>query len=207
MLARRLRLPYLDTGAMYRAVGLKAKQEGILLPITDTARVAALAARCKIDLATEPEGFAVRLDGQDVSQEIRLPEVSLYASAVSSIPEVRRLMVARQRELGARSGGVLEGRDIGTRVFPETPFKFFLTASEGERARRRCEELARRGTPQPLEAVLEEMRKRDRDDSTRPDSPLTCDESYVRIETDGLTPEEIVEAISRRISGAPGPGP
>lgn len=199
LLARRLGLPYLDTGAMYRAIGLKAFRAGVALPIPDPGRVAELAAACRIDLSTDAEGTSVWLDGEDVTAEIRKPEISLYASAVSAIPEVRRLLVARQREIGATRGGVLEGRDIGTRVFPETPHKFFLTASEEVRARRRHEELLRRGTPQPYGNVLTEMRGRDRADSSREDSPLSCDDSYVRIDTEKLTPESIVDLMAGRI--------
>jgi CMP/dCMP kinase len=201
LLARRLELPYLDTGAMYRAVGLKASRAGVPLPIADPSRVAELAAGSRIDLSTEADGTTVWLDGEDVTEAIRRPEISLYASAVSAIPEVRRLMVARQREIGESRGGVVEGRDIGTRVFPETPHKFFLTASEEERARRRHRELAGRGTPEPYEKVLAEMRGRDRADSTRKDSPLSFDETYCRIESDGKTPEEIADRIAARITG------
>ncbi len=207
MLARRLALPYLDTGAMYRAIGLKASREGVPLPIPDPDRVAAIAASCRIDLSTDAEGTSVWLDGEDVTAEIRRPEISLYASAVSAIPEVRRLLVARQREIGARRGGVLEGRDIGTRVFPETPHTFFLTASEEERARRRHGELLRRGSPEPYEKVLAEMRGRDRADSSREDSPLACDETYLKIDTEGLAPEKIVELMAERILRRSGGAP
>jgi cytidylate kinase len=199
MVAGRLGLPYLDTGAMYRAVGLLAFRRGVPLPIADPKAVARLAAQASIDLSTSPEGTTVWLDGEDVSTAIREPAISLYASAVSAIPEVRRLLVGRQREIARERGGVLEGRDIGTKVFPETPFKFFLTAGERERARRRFEELHRRGSEQPYEKVLEEMRRRDRDDSARADSPLTRDDSYVLIESDGVAPEEIVSRIVRKV--------
>lgn len=206
LLARRLDLPYLDTGAMYRAVGLRAARTGIPLPIPDPSRVAELSGSCRIDLSTDADGTSVWLDGEDVTEAIRRPEISLYASAVSAIPEVRRRMVARQREIAATRGGVLEGRDIGTRVFPETPHKFFLTASEEERARRRHRELALRGTPEPYDKVFDEMRGRDHADSTRQDSPLSCDDSYFRIDSGGQTPEEIVALMAERVSGRSGPG-
>jgi cytidylate kinase len=206
MVARRLGLPYLDTGAMYRAVGLQAERRGIPLPIPDPGEVARIASAATIDLSTSPDGTTVWLDGEDVSAGIREPRISLYASAVSAIPEVRRLLVARQREIARERGGVLEGRDIGTKVFPETPFKFFLTAAEDERARRRFEELRRRGTGEPYEKVLEEMRRRDRDDSSRPDSPLAIDDTYVLLRSDGLAPEDVVDRILRKVeeSGASG---
>ena len=197
LLAARLGLPYLDTGAMYRAVGLLARERGMDIPIADAQAVADLAARSRIDLTTSPEGTSVSIDGRDVSRAIRAPEISLYASAVSAIPAVRRLLVARQREIGGERGGVIEGRDIGTRVFPETPYKFFLTATEEERARRRHAELLERGLSEPYEKVLEEMRRRDRDDSARADSPLKMTEGHIRIDSDGRSPEEIAAEVLR----------
>jgi len=193
--ARALGLPYLDTGAMYRAVGLAARRAGVPLPIRDPRDVEKLARARTIGLSASPEETVVILDGEDVSRAIREPEISLYASAVSAIPEVRRVLVARQREIGASTGGVLEGRDIGTRVFPDTPYKFFLTASEEERARRRYEELRSRGSGDPFEKVLAEMRRRDRDDSSRPDSPLKCDETYIRIDSGGISAEQVISRI------------
>ena len=199
MLARALGLPYVDTGAMYRAVGLAARRVGIALPIGEPDRVVALAEALSLDLVTSPDGTRVRLDGEDVTDAIRQPEISLYASAVSAIPGVRRRLVARQREIAASAGGVLEGRDIGTRVFPSTPHKFFLTASESERARRRWKELQARGVEEPFEKVLSEMHGRDEADSRRADSPLTCDETYMVVESEGRTPAEIVESIEHAI--------
>lgn len=207
MVAARLGLPYLDTGAMYRAVGLLAYRRGVPLPIPDPAAVAGLAAAASIDLSTSPDGTTVWLDGEDVSAAIREPRISLYASAVSAIPDVRRLLVARQREIGHARGGVVEGRDIGTKVFPETPWKFFLTADEGERARRRHEELLRRGVEEPYEKVLEEMRVRDRNDSSRPDSPLTREGGYEVLESDGVGPEEITRRILARVEAGEPSGP
>jgi len=199
MVARRLDLPYLDTGAMYRAVGLRVERAGIPLPLPDPAAVARIASAASIDLSTSPEGTMVWLDGEDVSRQIREPRISLYASAVSAIPEVRRLLVARQREIARERGGVLEGRDIGTKVFPDTPFKFFLTAAEEVRARRRFEELCLRGAGETYGKVLEEMRRRDRDDSSRADSPLSLDATYVLVESDGLSAGEVVDRILRKV--------
>lgn len=203
LVAGRLGLPYLDTGAMYRAVGLLAFRRGIPLPIPEPDAVGRLAEGAAIDLSTAPDGTTVWLDGEDVSSAIREPRISLYASAVSAIPAVRRRLVARQREIGLARGGVVEGRDIGTKVFPETPFKFFLTADERERARRRHEELRRRGVDEPFEKVLAEMRVRDRDDSARPDSPLSRDDTYELLESDGVPPEEIARRIVARVLGGP----
>jgi len=194
-LAARLGVPYIDTGAMYRAVGLAARERGIGLPIPDPEAVAAIPAAARIELVPSPDGNRVLLDGRDVSEAIREPEISLYASAVSAIPAVRRALVAEQQRMGRERGGVMEGRDIGTRVFPDTPFKFFLTADPAIRAERRARELAARGTPQAYEEVLRDMEKRDRDDGSRADSPLTLDDRYVLIDSSGKPLEAVVAEI------------
>jgi cytidylate kinase len=201
-LALRLGVPYIDTGAMYRAVGLAAKERGVPLPVPDPERVAAIAEAARLDLTTSPEGSRILLDGRDVSAEIRQPEISLYASAVSAIPAVRRVLVREQQRLGRSQGGVMEGRDIGTHVFPETPHKFFLTASADVRAGRRTRELAERGTPEPYEKVLREMQKRDRDDGSRADSPLTYDGRYVLVDSSGRPVEEVVAEIEEKVRKA-----
>ncbi len=201
-LAGRLRVPYIDTGAMYRAVGVAAERAGVKLPIEDREAVARIAEASRIELVPSPEGNRVLLDAEDVSAQIRRPEISLYASAVSAIPAVRRTLVAQQQRLGRERGGVLEGRDIGTKVFPETPYKFFLTADPAERARRRTRELAERGTPRPFEEVLREMEKRDRDDGSRADSPLTLDSRYTPIDSTGRDVTAVVDEIERRVRGA-----
>jgi CMP/dCMP kinase len=201
-LAARLGVPYIDTGAMYRAVGLAAREKGIRLPVTDPAAVASLAAAARIELVPAPDGNRILLDGRDVSEAIREPEISLYASAVSAIPAVRRSLVAEQQRLGRERGGVMEGRDIGTRVFPDTPFKFFLTADTAVRAGRRAAELEARGTPQPYEEVLRDMEKRDRDDGSRADSPLTLDGRYVLIDSTERPLEAVVAEIEGRVRQA-----
>lgn len=203
-LAKRLGVPYIDTGAMYRALGLAVRDRGVMLPISGPAAVRAVEAvadqvRIDLDLDLAPGETRVRLDGRDVSAEIRLPEISLYASAVSAIPAVRPRLVAAQRRLAARRGGVLEGRDIGTHVFPDTPHKFFLTAPVEVRAERRARELALRGTPQPADVVRAEIESRDRADSTRADSPLTLDERYVVVDTGRRSVDEVVEELESRI--------
>ena len=198
-LAERLRVPYIDSGAMYRAIGLAVRDRGIPLPIEDEGAVAAIAGSVRLGIELSAEGNRISLDGRDVTEEIRQPEISLYASAVSAIPAVRRLLVTEQQRLGRAAGGVMEGRDIGTKVFPETPFKFFLTAPAAVRAERRTRELALRGTPQPYEEVLADMKKRDRDDSTRADSPLTLDGSYAVIDSSGRDVDDIVAEMEGRI--------
>ncbi len=192
-LARRLGIPYLDTGAMYRAVGLLTERSGVTLPIADPDRVVALASGADVRVTGMAGDARTYLDGEDVSAEIRRPSISLYASAVSAIPGVRRQLASFQRRLALSGGGVLEGRDIGTKVVPETPAKFFLDASLEVRARRRNLELDAKGRPEPYEKVRGEMEARDLADSTRSDSPLRCDESYVRVDTSNLTPGEVVE--------------
>lgn len=193
----RLGIPYLDTGAMYRAVGLAARNRGLSLPIRDPFAVVALAESLDLDVNPTPDATRVVLDGRDVTEEIRAPEISLYASAVSAIPGVRRLMVGEQQRMGRRYGGVLEGRDIGTKVFPETPHKFFLTAPAAVRAARRTRELDQRGTPQPFEQVLAEIERRDLGDSSRAESPLTLDDRYVVIDSGDKSPEEVISEMER----------
>jgi len=194
-LAAGLGIPYLDTGAMYRAIGLLARREGIPLPIAEPDRVGELSEAADVRVTGTGGDVRTLLDGEDVSEQIRQPEVSLYASAVAAIPRVRRRLAARQRELALSGGGVLEGRDIGTKVVPEATAKFFLTARPEIRARRRFEELVRKGTPQDLDSVRTEMEARDEADSTRADSPLTCDETYLVVDTSDLGPEEVAERL------------
>jgi len=201
-LARRLEVPYIDTGAMYRAIGLAASRAGVGLPIADPEEVARIAEAVRVELAATPDGNRVLLDGEDVSEAIRLPEISRYASAVSAIPAVRRMLVAHQQCLGRESGGVLEGRDIGTKVFPDTPFKFFVTADTVVRALRRTRELAQRGTPQAYERVLAEMEQRDADDWSRADSPLTLDDRYVLVDTSAKPVEAVVAEIENAVRTA-----
>jgi cytidylate kinase len=198
MVAQRLGVPYIDTGAMYRAIGLAARERGVSLPIEDPAGVARLAESLSIGIRTGPE-MRVFLNGSDVTTAIREPEISRYASAVSAIPGVRRKLVAEQRRLAAESGGVMEGRDIGTKVFPETPHKFFLTAPLAVRAERRAAELESRGTPQDHSRVLAEMEKRDFDDASRSESPLTCDETYVLVDSGDRDASTVAAEIERRV--------
>ena len=202
-LADRLGVPYIDTGAMYRAVGLSVRAAGHALPLTSPDAVTAIADSVRIELVPDPRGARVLLNGRDVTEEIREPVISLYASAVSAIPGVRRRLVSEQQRLGRLRGGVMEGRDIGTRVFPDAPFKFFLTAPPAVRALRRALELARRGRPEPYEKVLAEMETRDRDDATREDSPLTLDDRYILVDTEGFTPDGVVESLAKRVAQGP----
>lgn len=198
LVAEKLGIPHIDTGAMYRALALKATREGI--GYKDAENLERLAAQTTIDFVPGTRPPRVLLDGQDVSGEIRTPEISMAASTVSSVPAVRRVLVTMQQELGRRSGGVLEGRDIGTKVFPGTPHKFFLAARPEVRAERRYKELTERGDRVVREEVAREMAVRDEQDSTRADSPLTCDETYARIDTSDMTIDQVVDAIVSQVS-------
>ena len=192
LVAHELAIPHIDTGAMYRAIGLAATRRGV--DVRDGEALERLAAHTSIEfIPGDPP--RVLLDGDDVTHLIRTPDISMAASHVSAIPGVRRVLVRLQQDLGHRSGGVLEGRDIGTKVFPETPHKFFLTARPEVRARRRYEELIGKGQEAEFESVLADSLRRDEQDSSRPDSPLTHDESYAIIDTSDLSIAEVVEKI------------
>jgi len=198
LLAQRLGVPFLDTGAMYRAIGLKVLESGA--DPRDRTRVLALSDAADVRLGRRADGsFEVLLDGQAVESRIRTPEVSEATSTISIYPEVRQRMVRLQRETATQFGAVLEGRDIGTRVFPETPYKFFLDARADVRFRRRFEEIRTAGRPVVYADVEDEISRRDQRDSTRPDSPLTRDDSYVLIDSSDLSAEEVVERMARII--------
>ena len=192
MLARKLGLLYLDTGSMYRAVALAVLESSV--NATDDIAVGSLASRVDIDLAGDPDSLRVTLDGQDVTKQIRSEEVTHMSSVVSTIPAVRRAMVERQREMGRR-GAVLNGRDIGTVVFPDADVKFFLTASPEERAQRRFIEGQAMDSKVSLEETLAEMNERDRRDSTRSDSPLKIPEDAIVIDSTGLSTLQVFEQM------------
>jgi cytidylate kinase len=192
LVARELHLPHIDTGAMYRAIALAAVRRGI--DVHDAAALEELASQSHIAFVPG-ERPRVLLEGEDITSFIRTPEISMAASHVSAAPGVRRVLVQLQQELGRSSGGVLEGRDIGTKVFPETPHKFFLTARPEVRARRRHDELTAKGQTVDYETVLAEAVQRDRQDSTRADSPLTYDDTYTVVDTSDLTIDEVVGEI------------
>jgi cytidylate kinase len=192
LVAHELNVPHIDTGAMYRAIGVAAIRGGI--DTRDAAALEALAAAATIEFVPgDPP--RVLLEGEDITSLIRTPEISMAASNVSAVPAVRRVLVRLQQELGRRNGGVLEGRDIGTKVFPETPHKFFLTARPEVRAERRYAELVARGQPADYDSVLADSMLRDTQDSTRADSPLTWDESYTVIDTSDLSIPDVVTEI------------
>lgn len=192
MLARALNLLYIDTGSMYRAVAL-ATLETALDPANIEA-VTALAHRVDIKLEGDPDSLRVWLDGIDVTERIREDDITAMSSIVSSIPGVRRAMVARQREIGKR-GAVMNGRDIGTVVFPDADIKFFLDAAPEERAARRFIEDKQVNPCATLEQTLAEINERDRRDSTRADSPLKIADDAIVIDSTGLSIEAVLNCM------------
>ncbi|HYN25905.1 MAG TPA: (d)CMP kinase [Pyrinomonadaceae bacterium] len=188
MLARELDLLYIDTGSMYRAVALAVMESSV--NSNDDVAVGSLAARVSIDLRGDPDSMEVTLEGRDVTEAIRSEEVTHFSSIISAIPEVRRAMVERQREMGKR-GAVLNGRDIGTVVFPDADVKFFLTALPQERAQRRFVEERVQDPDVDFEETFVDMTERDHRDSTRSDSPLRIAENAVVIESTGLSIDEV----------------
>jgi cytidylate kinase len=192
MLARALNLLYIDTGSMYRAVALAVMESSV--NSNDDLAVGSLAARVDIDLAGDPDSLTVTLEGRDVTDEIRSEGVTEMSSIVSTIPQVRRAMVKRQRELGLR-GAVLNGRDIGTVVFPDADVKFFLTAVPQERAERRFNEERAQDLKSNFEETFADMVERDRRDETRADSPLKVADDAIVVDSTGLSIEEVFEKM------------
>ena len=189
-LAGRLGFLYIDTGAMYRAVALWARRLGVAWD--DAARLEQLARESRIELG--PDG-RVSLNGEDVSEAIRDPEISEGASRVSAIPGVRRALVEKQQQMGRQASVVMEGRDIGTVVFPEAEVKIYLDATPEERARRRMKDLAARGVAADFAQVLEEMKRRDQRDSTRADSPLRQAPYAIYVDSTGMSEDEVEQAL------------
>lgn len=197
-LAKRLRLPMLNTGAMYRAVALQAQEEAV--DPSDRKAMRRLVREIDLELRTDGEGgVEVLLRGEPVGQRIRNPEISEAASLVSSHSSVRKRMVELQRIFAKRGGAVLEGRDIGTVVFPDTPFKFFLDARAEVRAERRHRELVAAGRGSTVDEVQRDLEARDERDRSREDSPLVKDETHFEIDSSDLLPAEIVERMVGRI--------
>ncbi|HZN05962.1 MAG TPA: (d)CMP kinase [Pyrinomonadaceae bacterium] len=196
MLARALNLLYIDTGSMYRAIAL-AVIEASMDP-SDKEAVTELAQRMDINLEGDPDSLKVLLSGRDVTEQIRSEIVTATSSIVSSIPGVRRAMVARQREMGKR-GAVLNGRDIGTVVFPDADMKFFLTASPEKRAERRFQEDLATNSSVTLAQTLTEMIERDRRDSTRADSPLKIADDAIVIDSTGLSIDETFAELMKHV--------
>ena len=188
MLARELGLLYIDTGSMYRAVALAVIESTV--NETDDDAVGSLAERIDIDLTGDPDSLRVTLNGLDVSDRIRDEDVTNISSIISTIPAVRRAMVKRQRELGAR-GAVMNGRDIGTVVFPNAAVKFFLDAAIEERAERRLAEEREHNPAATYEETLADITERDRRDTTRADSPLVAADDAIVVDSTGMPIDDV----------------
>ena len=196
-LAKELGFTYLDTGAMYRALALKVLREGI--DIGNDGMLTELIGSTEIDLVETGGKLRVLLDGEDVSELIRTPEVSQMASKASALKTVRRWMLVLQRALGQRGDVVAEGRDIGTVVFPDAEVKIYLDASAQERARRRVEELRRAGRQVSLDETLREMVERDKRDSERDLAPLCKADDAVAIDSSALDAEALAQTVMQEI--------
>lgn len=196
--AKKLSILHVDTGAIYRTIGYAAFARG--LNAKDESQIAPLLKTIRIDMAFDEAGRQkMLLDGKDVSREIRLPEISMYASNVSALPCVRAYLLEMQRDIARKRSVIMDGRDIGTVVLPDADLKIYLTASAEERARRRCLELSERGTPEPYEAVLREINERDEQDMHRAIAPLREAADAVRLDTSALNVDESEQALLKLI--------
>lgn len=197
LLAERLKVRFLDTGAMYRAVALAVLKAST--DENDLTAVTAIANASKIQFVDE----RLLLNSDDVSAEIRSPEVTAVSSIIASYPGVRHRLVELQREIGNVGSMVTEGRDQGTVVFPHAEHKFFVTANLEARARRRQREMAHKGVTQPISVVMDQLRQRDERDETRAHAPMKPAENAVVIDTSDLTIAQVVETLVRRIQSSP----
>lgn len=191
--ARRLGIEYIDTGAMYRALGLKLLERGVAMDDEETVRK--VLAETEIDF----RAGSIFLDGQAVEHLIRTPEVSMAASACSALPFVREKLVALQQQLGARKSVVMDGRDICAVVFPGARFKYFITASDEERAKRRYRELLEKGEQTTFDEVLAAIRARDHNDMTRAASPLVKAADAEEIDTTGMSIDQVTDYICDQV--------
>ena len=201
-LAKRLGYLYIDTGAMYRVVALKVKEKALVLG--DESKLYALVSSLHITFVEKSKETAVLCNGKNVTKAIRSPEMSRLASDVSKKKVVREALVRKQREMAMGGGVVLEGRDIGTVVFPDAEIKFYLDANMEERGRRRFKELVEKGMKVDFNDTLEEVRKRDDNDMNRGISPLRKAEDAFSIDSTGRTVEEIVEEMASRVKARQG---
>lgn len=197
--AKKLGFIYVDTGALYRTVGVNALRKGI--DPKDADKVKATLDDIDVSLGFVDGSQHVFLNGEDVSEEIRLPASSMAASAVSAIPEVREFLLSLQRDIAKKNNCLMDGRDIGTVILPDAEYKFFFTASAEIRADRRCKELKEKGIPADYETVLSEIKERDYNDSHRETAPLKQADDAVLIDSSYMTIEEAVDKIVSYIKG------
>jgi cytidylate kinase len=190
LIAKNLGINYIDTGAMYRAITYKCIKEDI--DVNDIQRVVDLCSRTDVDFVDN----YIYLDGQRLNEEIRTLQVSSRVSDVAKIPQVREFLLEKQREIGKRSDVILDGRDVGTHIFPNAKYKFFLNASAQERGRRRYQELIDKGQSVVLEEIIEDIKKRDYIDSTREVAPLVKADDAIEVDTTSMTIDQVVTYIS-----------
>jgi cytidylate kinase len=200
LLAKRLGFTHIDTGALYRGVGLLAKEKNV--PLDNEKAVVDAARGVRFEFKLTEAGNTLHLDGRNVGSAIRAEEVGSAASLVSALPGVRALLLGLQRELGAQGAVVLEGRDIGTVVFPEAEVKIFLTASIEARAQRRAEELKAKGQSADFNQVKEEMARRDRQDSTRAIAPLKQAPDALLVDTSGMPIDSVLDRLESIVRDA-----
>ena len=192
-----LSIVYVDTGALYRTIGLAVQRRGITMD--DAAGILSVLPEIRVELVYRDGSQRVLLDGEDVSGLIRTPEISMYASKVSALPEVRAFLLDLQRNMARENSVVMDGRDIGTVILPDAEVKIFLTASDEKRAERRWLELCEKGEQVTVEEVLSDMRRRDAQDSARAVAPLRQADDAVLVDTSELTLEESIQAVLRVI--------
>ena len=195
--AAKLGYVYVDTGAMYRSIGLAVCRRGIAGE--DTAGIIATLPEIAIQLTYQDGAQHVLLNGEDVAEAIRTPEISYYASKVSAVPEVRRFLLETQRNMAKNGNILMDGRDIGTVILPDAPVKIFLTASAQSRAERRYKELIEKGQQVTMDGILHDINERDRQDMTRAVAPLKQADDAVLLDTSSLTLEESIAAVLRII--------
>lgn len=203
--AAALHITYVDTGALYRTIGLYVKEHDV--DPNDAAAVVALLPEMEIELTHLNGVQCILLNGRNVGDEIRTQEISMYASAVSAIPAVRDFLLATQRNIAEKQSVIMDGRDIGTVIFPDADVKIFLTASAENRAERRYKELRERGVDADYRIILEEIKTRDHNDSTRSVAPLKQAEDAVLLDNTGYTLNDSVDAVMKiidaKLSGRP----
>ncbi len=195
--ASRLGITYVDTGALYRTVGYYVRSKGV--DPKDAPAVTALLPEIRVDLDYIDGVQVVLLNGENLGDRIRTPEISMYASAVSAIPAVRAFLLDTQRDIAKKRSVIMDGRDIGTVILPNAQVKIFLTASDECRATRRYEELKAKGIETTVEEVLSDMRKRDHDDSTRAVAPAVAAPDAVLFDNSWMKPDECTEAVLQQI--------
>jgi cytidylate kinase len=199
-LARRLGYLYLDSGAVYRAVALRALLEGV--PLDDPIALAQIARRSEIKLEGDPDHLRVLLDGRDVTERIRMPDCDRAASIVAAVPEVRQAVIEKLRQMSESSCVVMDGRDIGTKVFPEAQVKLFVDASPEVRAERRWKQELERGRARSLSEVRASLEERDRRDAQRSATPLMKAEDAILIETSDMTLDQVIERALEIVNSA-----